>query len=119
MGREFCRGEDILECARYFHVTSRSVGKDYIRTVLGSQWDDRLEGLESFPYSASWTAGELSAIESAVTVITRELLTVCVGVHGNDSRRIFRINPPPRDISIDTSFLKQVSMEMTRGEYSE
>ncbi|GBN48857.1 hypothetical protein AVEN_178308-1 [Araneus ventricosus] len=35
-----------------------------------------MERLENFVYSASWTAGEL--IESAVTVITSELLTVCV-----------------------------------------
>ncbi|GBL73288.1 hypothetical protein AVEN_159327-1 [Araneus ventricosus] len=37
-----------------------------------------MERPESFIYRASCTAGELSAIESAGTVITSELLTVCV-----------------------------------------
>ncbi|GBM74891.1 hypothetical protein AVEN_198932-1 [Araneus ventricosus] len=46
--------------------------------MLGSQCIDQLERLESFVYSASWTAGELSVIENAVTVITNELLSVCV-----------------------------------------
>ncbi|GBM51121.1 hypothetical protein AVEN_244172-1 [Araneus ventricosus] len=39
---------------------------------------DQLERLWSFVCSASWKAGELRAIESAVTVIISDFLTVCV-----------------------------------------
>ncbi|GBM39124.1 hypothetical protein AVEN_162643-1 [Araneus ventricosus] len=39
---------------------------------------DRLERLWSFVCSASWKASELSAVESDVTVIASELLSVCV-----------------------------------------
>ncbi|GBL74575.1 hypothetical protein AVEN_235487-1 [Araneus ventricosus] len=53
--------------------------REYKRTTLGSQGCvDRLERFLSFVCSASWKAGELSAVESAVTVIASELLSVCV-----------------------------------------
>ncbi|GBN87521.1 hypothetical protein AVEN_56239-1 [Araneus ventricosus] len=41
------------------------------------------EPLWSFVCSASWKAGELSAIESAVTAIISELLSVCVARSGS------------------------------------
>ncbi|GBN17031.1 hypothetical protein AVEN_109525-1 [Araneus ventricosus] len=45
---------------------------------------ERLRGMTwSFVCSASWKAGEMNAIESAVTVITSELLSVCVARSGS------------------------------------
>ncbi|GBM92324.1 hypothetical protein AVEN_136369-1 [Araneus ventricosus] len=50
---------------------------------LGSPWSSNVFGISlwssiRYPSNASWTAGELSAIVSAVTAITSELMTVCV-----------------------------------------
>ncbi|GBN27335.1 hypothetical protein AVEN_21558-1 [Araneus ventricosus] len=55
--------------------------RDYKKTVLGSQSSSVLidwNGLWSFVCSASWKASEPSAIESAVSVIISDLLTVYV-----------------------------------------
>ncbi|GBN02586.1 hypothetical protein AVEN_62511-1 [Araneus ventricosus] len=55
---------------------------EYIRAALGSErCADPLERLWSFVYSASEEAGELSAIESTVIVVTSDLLTVCDAKH--------------------------------------
>ncbi|GBM81092.1 hypothetical protein AVEN_235550-1 [Araneus ventricosus] len=52
---------------------------EYLRAALGSErCVDRLEKLGSFACSASYKAGELSAIESAVIVVNSDMLTVCV-----------------------------------------
>ncbi|GBN96225.1 hypothetical protein AVEN_156224-1 [Araneus ventricosus] len=60
-------------------LTSRSAGENIKCPLLDhGVCVDRLERLWSFVCSASWKAGKLSAIESAVTVIISDLLTVCV-----------------------------------------
>ncbi|GBO46493.1 hypothetical protein AVEN_270181-1 [Araneus ventricosus] len=52
--------------------------REYKLTALGSQCVcDRLKRLWSLVCSASWKAGELSDIESAVAIIISDLLTVC------------------------------------------
>ncbi|GBM00539.1 hypothetical protein AVEN_200953-1 [Araneus ventricosus] len=60
-----------------FDVTARR-GVYKGRAWIGEGSVDRLERLWSFVCSASWKAGELSAIESAVIVVISDLLTVCV-----------------------------------------
>ncbi|GBN98882.1 hypothetical protein AVEN_34282-1 [Araneus ventricosus] len=70
---------DTLECTRKSHETPRPVGESIKGPLLDNRvCVDKLERLWSFVCSASWKAGELSAIESAVTVIMSDLLTVCV-----------------------------------------
>ncbi|GBM03413.1 hypothetical protein AVEN_265456-1 [Araneus ventricosus] len=63
--------------------------EDYKYTAVRIDWE-RLssanafeESLWSFVCSASWKAGELSVIESAVIVIISELLSVCVARYGS------------------------------------
>ncbi|GBN47248.1 hypothetical protein AVEN_215572-1 [Araneus ventricosus] len=60
-----------------FDVTARR-GVYKGRAWIGEGSVDRLERLWSFVCSASWKAGELSAIESAVIVVISDLVTLCV-----------------------------------------
>ncbi|GBM46744.1 hypothetical protein AVEN_31371-1 [Araneus ventricosus] len=54
-------------------MLSRPVEQEYI-----NRCNRKEDKLWSFVCSASWKAGELSAIESADTVIISDFLTVCV-----------------------------------------
>ncbi|GBN48297.1 hypothetical protein AVEN_9111-1 [Araneus ventricosus] len=100
VGKRVLQGSRDLDFPRAFHVTSRPVREIINSAVLGSLGEsssNRLwtlnvlvswellwsanafeETLWSFVCSASWKAGELSAIESAVAVIISKLLSVCV-----------------------------------------
>ncbi|GBO39863.1 hypothetical protein AVEN_18624-1, partial [Araneus ventricosus] len=63
--------------------------EDYKYSVVGlngeSLWSANAfeESLWRFVCNASWKAGELSAIESAVTVVISDLLSVCVARYGS------------------------------------
>ncbi|GBL98377.1 hypothetical protein AVEN_187717-1 [Araneus ventricosus] len=68
-----CRRGDTRMCQIFPCDVTNSRARVYKRSANAFE-----EQLWSFVCSGNWKAGELSAIESAVTVIISELLSVCV-----------------------------------------